>query len=1343
MKNPLPVITLVFFACAFITKAQDPGQTPTGPIFYTGQLDGFLGSWTQCQPTMDCTLKIAGQPDWQFDKSKAPKAILVGLGDNLAPDPESFAPGNYPDRIHPDPMKLNVVKFLRANYDAVVPGKQDFIFGANFLWVSGLWVKMVANNLVVQEIPSTTCATSPQLTPTAPLLPDQVSLAAAPAGTSGGGSGGGKGGKGGKGGGGGGGTPATPSSGGGGAPGGATPGCTPGVIDPERHALKGKDAESHPKPNMRWPSKDDVYPWTSQFTIDAIEDSDHTPVQISSFWLCPPESKEVPMDADRLLNTAVCTPLTADTHQAGNGAQRLLQSSDPTIPTFFTVVDESGKIAHSPATTEPRYRLYPATQGRLCYTFDSSKTASGTDHQCTDNFTVQAPLFGYAWRAPDDSDYVIFGALAPDTLNGVADSDKSWISEPHRGVKPDDPQTGSMPQVLTKFDVTHQVQVNDPTSAILQALHTYNLLHTRPVSSKKWGVVLAQMTPSEARSLSGDFASSAAFGHKGDTKIEVVLSAADPYEASLDTVLTPHPPSPDHGTKPEFVPVFTPAPLFDRYDCLKEAKASAESTSGCMASIEFLKDTIHDSPAAQLPLVLPKPVNAWSTPYCGDNDSSRHVLGKGNPVTIDPNQISDWECRLLSEMREETSSSPRAIRNATDIAILEEKDFDLIRSQLIDPTTGKFTHAANEDSIDPARELIDPTTYKSTDPATCDLIDQKTGYLNDRKSPYLIDPMTGGFAYPDTARLIDPAQHPKDAVTTEALWKAGRLARVSLLGSTLQTLLQQNDTLEKKTFQSQRDTILSQQLKIVGIFKDKNGDYYINGMKLMASQVYSVATNDQLANSTSDYSQLASKDLDAPDLYPIRSSIGPIYNDTCEIAYIGSQALQANPKSCLKSSPTELLTETALETFYPYPFTPSAQAESVQPAFTYSNRTSNVAPQSPTENLAQTRPYFRATMQQLAGSYALNKPNQTSASIGNNLAGVTNPNVASPYSRNWSVLQGARVEWYEPHARNGFPWFQDWGVDTQVNLAQSIQGSLTPSSKATATTTGQTIPTNSISITGNTLGFSPFLEFQPANHPDWKPLVTRFLYSRNLWSQQSYLTGCATTSPTCNYMTATPPPTSYEFFLSQTQSSFYGGSAGARYERNDFQYVELGYIEQKQTNVLSALMFNPGPNYPTPSTTPKCLSDPSGTADTCQLTGNETPTAFAMGIYPALGSSITPTYRAFHQEGAYVNLFYNYFIKYSKLPLLIQESIYGNYFAFSNRNESILTHYAFNSTGSVLLQLPANFSVGPTYGAFIYQSNAARGTQRSLTRITAGAQFNYSFDWHTGVSTYAFVGNTP
>ncbi|MGA3047443.1 MAG: hypothetical protein ABSD67_12505 [Terracidiphilus sp.] len=1273
MKNSLLTITLTIFACALITNAQD--ATPSGPIFYTGQLDGFLGSWTRCQPLTDGGPSPCDKQDWKFDKK--PGSILVGLGDNLAPDPESFAPGKFPDRLTPHPLQLNVVRFLAANYDAVVPGKQDFIFGVNFLRALGLPANMenqpapmIANNLVVQQIPQSTCASSPALTPTAPLLPDQVSLAAASAGSGGGG----KGGKGGKGG--GGGSAGAAGSPGGGASSGAASGCTPGVTDPEQHPLSKKETANFPKPNMLWPSKDDVYPWTSQFTIDTVdvEDSAHKPVPIL-FWLCRPEERAVSKAQDESLNTAACTPLTPDTQQTVSGAERLLPSSDPTIPPPFALVDESGRIADPPTTTKARYRLYPATQARLCYTFVNTKSTNGTDHQCTDNFTVQTPLFNYAWRVSDNADYVIFGALAPDTLNGVSDTDKSWITAPKNGAKKDEPQIGSSPSVLNNTDLTHQVQVNDPTSAILQALHTYNLLHSQS-KHKKYGVVLAQMTPSEARSLAGDFASSAAYFGPNDAKIRVVISEANVYEASVDTRLTMNPAgqgeasTPGNASNPEFVPVFTPAPLFDRFDCLSLVWQSPESTRGCMAEVDFETDATHNLPATQVPSSLPKRADAWKTPYCSDNDVNEQ---NGKPVA--PNPINNWECHLLSSMRLDTSALPRIVQNGTDVAVLEEKDFDFVRG------------------------------LSSIPPQDSD--------------------------FPAAAKI---------------LWKAGRLARVSLLGSTLRTLLKQNDNLQKKTYQTERETIESQQLKIDGIYKDRSGNYFINGMPLMASQIYSVATSDQLANSTSDYPQLAQKDLDNPDLYPIQ--VHPTQNSvqirshTCNIAYIGAQALKSNPVSC-SNSQSHLLTVAELETHYDQPITAAVQPQSSGPAFTYSNRAYNKAADSSTENDAQGRPYFRATMQQLAFSYALNRPNQTSAGIGTNLSGVTNPNVASPYSRNWSLLQGGRLEWYEPRLNTqvlGFPWFEDIGVDTQVNLAQSIQGSLTPQ-KAQLTTTQQPIPANSTSITGNTLGFSPFLEFQFRTHPDWKPFVTRFLYSHNLWALPNYLTGCSATSPTCIVPSSSSGLGSFEFFLSQAQSNFYGASAGARYERNDFQYIEFGYIDQKQTNVLSALTFVPGPNFPN-STPPKCLSVTSGKSYACPLTGNETPATFASGIYPANGSSMTATYAAFHQQGAYVDLFYNYFVKHLK-GILLQESIYGNYFAYGNRNESILTHYAFNSSGSVLFQLPANFSIGPTLGEFVYQSNAARGSQRSLTRMTAGAQFNYSFDWHTGVSRNAFIGNAP
>jgi hypothetical protein len=1253
MKKCLLVSAFVFLAFAFFIEAQAASQSaPTGAIYYTGQLDGFLGSWPNCQPPNTCRPTYSAKP-WYFDKEQG--TVLVGLGDNLAPNLPTGAAPQIPNRTGPQPGQLDMVQFMR-NYDAVVPGKQDFIFGVNFLQAAVPWVNMVANNLVVQLVPPSSCAVSPTLTPTAPFLPDQVSLAISSSGSGGGGSGG-KGGKGGKGGGGSAGA-AGSSSGGGGSGGGggaAASGCTAGAHGAEQHKLSAADAKNHPKPNMRWPNSNDVYPWTSAFTIDAIPGLDQGSLK-PALWVCPAEQKGTSETTDTSENpdpSSICTPLKSDPHasQPASGVQRF--SADVEQPAY-TVMDTSGQIADPPAEGEkPKpYRLYRGTEGRLCYFFTASK--GGPKQQCSDTFTVQTPLFNFAWRLPEKSgEYVTFGALAPDTLNGVADTDKGWITDPTTHVAP-------------------QIQVNDPTSAIQQALQTFNLVQGQFNQPKRYGVVLAQMTQGEARTLANDLSAGKVwFSSEGTaTQIKVVLSEADQYDVSPNTKITVK--ESDSGS----IPVFTPAPLFESVDCLhgkggkpddqKTALTNAEfqvNVRGCLAKVTFPDGSIDNTPASksQNLLGINKPLDRWDSPYCSDNDQNeRDKNGKLDTTPLNP--LNHWECQTLNRMRLDTSSMPAWFQNGTDIAILEEKDFDFVR--------GNWTDISH-----------------SPDPATA-------------------------------ARI---------------LWRAGHLTRVSLMGSTIKALLDQNTALGKKNFQSRRDVMDAEQLKIDGIFKNSNEQYYINGMSLMATQIYSVATSDQLANSTSDYPQLAQKDLNAPALYPLLKIGETPHSYTLEIADIGAEVA---PKG---SKPTPLDQGKLEVPYIPFPATHPAPAKSSPPAFTYSNRTKDKATDSTLENESQNRPYFHIAMQQLAVAYALNKPNQTSASIGSNLSGVANPNVASPYSRSWSVLHGARLEWYEPRTKDRFPWFEDVGVDTQVNLAESLQGSLTPS-KAAETTTGQPVPANSTSITGNSAGFSPFLEFHLPKQPDWKPFVARFLYSRNLLTQPNYLSGCAATSPTCVETTTITAQGSYEFYLSQATSGYWDGSAGARYERNDFQYIELGYLEQKSTNVLSALTFVPGPNFPN-STAPKCLSVPSGKSYSCPLTGTETSTTFATGIYPASGSSLTPSYATFHQDGAYVDAFWNHFVKRGK-GMLIQESIFGNYFAYGNRNESILTHYAFNSSSSVLLQLPANFSIGPTYSEFVYQSNAAKGTQRSLTRITAGVQFNYSFDWHTGVSAYSMVGNT-
>jgi hypothetical protein len=96
-----------------------------------------------------------------------------------------------------------------------------------------------------------------------------------------------------------------------------------------------------------------------------------------------------------------------------------------------------------------------------------------------------------------------------------------------------------------------------------------------------------------------------------------------------------------------------------------------------------------------------------------------------------------------------------------------------------------------------------------------------------------------------------------------------------------------------------------------------------------------------------------------------------------------------------------------------------------------------------------------------------------------------------------------------------------------------------------------------------------------------------------------------------------------------------------------------------------------------------------------------------------------------------------------KALLLYQGTAFGNFFAYGNAStSSALTRYAFAFDNTLQVQLPANFTFGPSYNWFFFQANG-HTPGSSLHRSSISAQLNYSFDWHTGQSlTKALVGKT-
>ena len=907
IRFPARLTVALLFLLPWSVLSQTAATPADHTILYTGQMDGFLGSWSNC-PAGSCSSAVTQQiEDLRSLKGKLPAAILIGMGDNLGPEisANQYQPNAISRaRVGPDPLSIgqvgqnmvttDVLRVLVNVYDAVAPGKEDFWYGPEYLRQVGQFVPMIANNLTVQKKPPTTCNSVPSPATSLPLLPNQISSSLS---TGGGGGAGGKG----KGG----GSPGG-SSGGAGSSGGNLGGAGGGGGCNSSGGASGSgntsnDAEKKGnRPKLAWPDADNIYPWTSQFGLTL---SGPLPPTAPPVYLClePTGKPEETRSA-----SPPCTELSPDSGQNSNGS-----ASRYTLASGDVAVLSTGELRQYDPDSQHAMLfpdLGPELTPKLCMTNHQINNES-KDDDCT-AIAVKIPLVERAWICPKHlrsdgqdhcapDDYVIFGALATDTLNGLADINTEWRAD----------RTGN----------TLQVGVADAGSAVAQALVAYNLVNPNLTS---FGIVLAQMSPGEAKELA-DYLGERLDPRAATTaaRINSVFSAANSTEGSPIIEVT----VPRSGAQATFIPVFTPEPLFREGDCLN---LDPKNPTNCFAQIDVhsgVSNTTLKNTPGQLKRTSPpntwQIASPWETPFCM-NDSS----------------FPSWECQILQRMQQELK---------TDLAVLEEKNFDYDR--------GSNTVGASGFNL-------------GTD---------------------------------------DPRK---------ALWNAGNLTRVTLLGSTLKQILQQNTKLLSANFEVLPAEKKSQQLKILGISQIGNDDYYIEGKKLSPTLKYSVATTDNLANSTSDYPQFASQDLDqpivfwkTPDYYSDRADSG-----TTLIADLGAAIVshQGNPPSNL----TEAQMQPVVPPDVPNPGRGGSDSTPAQATYSYSNRTlsyNKTTPQIANIELStQFRPVWSLALQQLAVSYSLAKPNQLDQYIGDNLGGVTNPNVASPYSDNISVLNNLRLQYY-------------------------------------------------------------------------------------------------------------------------------------------------------------------------------------------------------------------------------------------------------------------------------------------------------------------------------------------
>jgi hypothetical protein len=1204
---------------------------PRKQILYTGQMDGLLGSHGICNGLGNpqaCNQVIDQNARDLNEFKKSRTAILVGMGDNFAPDvpwDDSDPDGQYP----PGQIVANrqlapssrVICLMAQTYDAVVPGREDFAFGSEYLRNLGILqagakdcgaedrytiplsrkiytLPLIANNLTVGVAPSSECLSYPTPAAALPLLPNQLANPL-PTGSSAG-------------------SASSAGSGGGGGSSGSCP-----------KLPSGQNNSS--KPLLVWPNSSGIYPWTTSVAVSVLTDT--TTFKPEKAFMCPAEadvSRAIPSTcitwstgeafagtrlalAKSLLPTQSGREVkntyrftlgdqTSMSLNGANGPRPVDPNGCPTGPVPWIPVTPEGNItsrpdpAHCPLATGI---LYEGNSVKLCLPSKDLKPP----YNCTDPIQVQRMFFKRAWITNPTRSYVVFGALAPDTLNGVPDIDIQWAP-------------GS------NADPSMQAAAGDPAEALSQGISAYNLLNPDPTST---AIVLAQMSPAEAKSLADslDATSYRPQDYTGfRTKVNVILSAADPTEATPRLSVD----------EARYIPVVTPAPVFQNASCLDPLQTDqTQSNPGlsstiiqdCVARLSYTENSssLSNTPAKR---TLAPAFTAQSA----DN------------TFCDNQPTQTWECDVLAKMRKAMYDG--SSRWNPDIAILEEKDFDYLRGGL------------NADS----------------------------------------------FGAPSSLQVH------------KALWNAGNLTRVTVLGSTLQSILYQEQQYEARSFQTLQPVRRSKQLRVLGIYVG-SGQFYVRGIQLDPSKLYVVATTDNLANGTSDYSALSNQDLNLPQVFWH-------HEQTVAIADVAS-------------NPVQKVTHYArnkLEANYSSPITAKDKndaAPSVAPiAVTHSNRTLFAGdanpPLSQLEKTSQFEPLWHVVVQQLAGSYSLTKPSQSDQAIGANLFGVTNPNVITPYSDSVSAILDSRFERYIRRGQCRF-CYSDWGADLQFNFTRNRLGTITPPSPSSqsqlVTTTGAPVPTTNTSYPGNYFVVSPFFEFQTDLNRHWKPLVLRPGFtSINVASTRQYLS-----SATANT----------DFVLDQSRQETVGEAAGTRFEWSDFRYAEFGFNNQKNFNVISSVSVSGQTSCPVSS-----ISSVTGCAMTLQPTG-----------------PLTASYSTYTQRGGYwMSIYTKKFLDnpfphgYSPAPLrrvlgLYQVTAYGNFFAYGKATDSsALTRYAFEINNSLQFTLPANFTFGPNYALFQFQANSHL-PGASLHRHSVSAQLNYSFDWHTGMSIpSALVGKT-
>jgi hypothetical protein len=1173
-------------------------------ILYTGKTYGYLRNNDH---ETDSAADAFGRTYVNVHKS-CPQAILVGMGDNFAPEYgsryEDFDPQHHNKELHPvprlgpsGPSKSPAVGFFRdQHYDALVPGQMDFYFGADFLWYTDPELPMLGANLTIKNTkpdmtPSPLCG-QPQL-----LLPTQVSL---PLQSGSGSSGGGKGKSGGK-------------KGQGGASSQGSSGSSSAQSSPGQSGqlcIQAKTPNQAASRDVKLvsPSADSIYPWSTDFQFSLPEhfaspdtSDDPIPGTLLHPVLCPWKPSRVAQQSNECIGLETPTML-------GKPGQTTTYISK--IPTASIPFGKDGVPSHP---SEPVV-LRSGADIQLCLANDKILTCTNTP------LRVQTPFFTRAWVRINRGgvNYAIFGVLDPALQGMISPENSSWGADDN---------------------YTTQVNIPDPAPALEQLVTAFQRVQLTDLSSKDlpWTyVLLAQMQRSTAQALAASLQ-----WHEENLPDElrrdhsyhfdVILSAAAYDDATPDLQLTV-----DQWRWP--IPLISPQPI---------------SPTPLITPHPIVTGSKMRNP---LSLLEVDRTDFTKTKYINYTDENAHVITDGDKVP--PARAFNRACKSYAYIEEQ----------------LDEHSLGHLEQQ-------------------PGRKTCSATTVFQ-----CLALEQMRAQLKVDVALLQSNDFYYGCNYEGPTSDWAPSE-----MVGRVLWNSGYLTRVSVSGTTLKSILQNSDKIAQREQSSTNEPMVRKQdLVTLGITRS-GGLYYVDGAALEESKIYAIATSNQLAFETSDYPQFAQIDLASPTVFAGWDK------QTHDIAQLASvplvppgrranplplpPATSACPLTALSGSGPTGLPRCAIVaaglTLPPPPGAPKGAKSSGDP----------LKRASSTEMAVQGRNFLAITLQQASVGHTNSKPNQTDTNINSNLAGVTNPNVASPRSDSLSYSDSFRLL---------YEWTERWnvGLDQILTFARTRTGSLTASSQKT--TTGQPIPPESINLSANTLIASPFIEFQlRRNQPHWKAVVRPVTFSTGLSRTLQFL-------PTKAPPNAPPNTPQVEYELNLKRQENWQPSVGIRYEHDNLNFFEAGYLDQSARNVLAALTVNGVPTSLTSGTT------------VSQITN----------VVPNPNDMAIPTYKTFRQQGAYwLGMYTQHLSRNAKVVKVTYQGLtYGNFLAYGavNQTSTILTRYAAELSNSLQVQLWGNVSFGPSYNIFWFQDQSHKAGN-SLTRRDWNLQLNYSFDWHQGL----------